>query len=116
MTYLDCYDIVSSQEKIIKPWGYEIIWANNQACNYVSKILFLESGKKISKQFHKVKDETIYILFGSLTLLIEKENIQNKFILNEGDSFHIPPGLIHRFVQKIVMSRFLKHQQHNLMM
>jgi len=83
--------------KIEKPWGYEIIWAHSKEAGYVSKILFIKKGHKTSKQFHKIKEETIYIDSGSLTLMILKNNIENYYHLIEGSSFHIEANLIHRF-------------------
>ena len=55
-------------KRILKPWGYEDIWAHTEY--YVGKILFVEKGQRLSKQYHKVKDESIYILSGILSLEI----------------------------------------------
>lgn len=97
MTYHLYPEECSNTNKIEKPWGYEIIWAHNKNAGYVSKILFIKHGHKTSKQFHKIKEETIYVLSGLLTLTIEKNNEEFIYYLKEGTSFHIEANLIHRF-------------------
>ena len=55
------------QNIITKPWGYELVLAHTD--KYVGKILFIEKGHRLSKQYHEIKDETLYVLEGVLTLL-----------------------------------------------
>lgn len=80
--------------KIDKPWGYELIWAHTD--KYVGKILHIENGFSLSLQYHKVKEETIMVKRGILTL--ELGDMENKTLLTlkESDVYHIKPGLIHR--------------------
>lgn len=52
--------------RIDKPWGHEIWWAWTD--DYVGKILHVKAGHKLSVQYHERKDETSYVLRGSLTL------------------------------------------------
>ena len=54
--------------RIEKPWGYEIRWALNE--KYIGKILRIEPGQKLSRQYHQQKDETVYVLDGKLELEI----------------------------------------------
>ncbi len=75
-----------------KPWGREIIWALTE--KYVGKILEINAGHALSTQFHRVKDETIMVISGTMELLFEGES----FILNEGDSRRIAPGSVHRMI------------------
>jgi len=77
---------------IDKPWGYELLLAHTD--KYVGKILFIEKGHRLSKQYHKVKDETLYILEGVLTLLTNDSEYSETH--QPGISIHIPPGTIHR--------------------
>ena len=51
-----------------KPWGHELIWAETD--KYVGKYLYIEPGKRLSRQYHEVKDETILVVSGNLTLQI----------------------------------------------
>lgn len=81
---------------IKKRWGYEELWAFST--KYAGKILFIKKGNRLSLQFHEKKEETIYVLDGELTLIYgaNKESL-NEVRLKEGESWHIHPGLIHRF-------------------
>ena len=80
---------------IHKPWGHEIIWGETK--DYVGKILCINQGHRLSRQYHKIKEETIMVLRGTLLLEIgEGENIvEHK--LKRGENFHVTPGTIHRF-------------------
>lgn len=86
---------LKSNKIVQKPWGYEEIWAN--ATGYLGKILVIEPNKRLSRQYHEHKEETVRVLKGELLLEIGSgEEIQRK-ILNPGDIFHVTPGTIHRF-------------------
>ena len=77
--------------KVEKPWGHEIRWAITE--KYLGKILHINSGQQLSLQYHEVKDESVYVLEGTL-LVKDKERVR---ILEEGESMRIQPGTIHRF-------------------
>lgn len=81
--------------RIDKPWGHEIRWAVND--KYLGKILHINKGTQLSRQYHEVKDETIYVLSG--ILLLELGSLDDIFthVLREGDSHRIKPNTIHRF-------------------
>ena len=79
-------------EIVIKPWGREIRWAVND--KYLGKILHINAGHKLSLQYHEQKDETIYVLKG--TVIVRNENRIIK-VLEEGESFRIQPMTVHRF-------------------
>lgn len=81
-------------QKIDKPWGFELIWAHTK--NYVGKILYVYNGFSLSLQYHKVKEETIMVSKGILTLEIGEENNKSIFKMKEKETYHIPPGVIHR--------------------
>lgn len=80
--------------KIDKPWGHELIWA--ETGKYVGKILHVMNGFCLSRQYHNVKDETIMVKSGILTLEIDQGDSRSVFKLNEGEVYHIPPRTIHR--------------------
>ena len=48
--------------RVEKPWGYELIWAETK--DYVGKILHIKKGHQLSLQYHKVKEETMYLSSG----------------------------------------------------
>jgi mannose-6-phosphate isomerase len=79
-----------------KPWGFENIWAETE--RYVGKILHIRAGKRLSLQFHRLKDETILVLSGKLRL--ELEDDRGEMCVSElvaGQSQRIPTGRKHRF-------------------
>lgn len=85
--------------RVEKPWGYELIWAHTG--RYVGKILHINSGAALSYQYHRVKEETIHVLSGVLTLHVSDDDSPPRVIeLQRGESFHITPGLRHRFEAK----------------
>jgi mannose-6-phosphate isomerase len=83
-------------ERVDKPWGYELIWAHTD--KYVGKILHVNKGESLSYQYHKVKDETIYLLHGDLELEIGAEKGRQTYRLNPGDCYRLSAGTRHRMV------------------
>ena len=45
-----------------KQWGKEIVYAQNDL--YSGKLLFIENDKISSYHYHKIKDETFYVIKG----------------------------------------------------
>ena len=87
--------MIVEQKKIIKPWGHEIIWSH---CDkFVGKILCIKSGEKLSRQYHEQKEETIFVLTGTLCLEIGMGERMKTIDLKKGQSYHIIPNTIHRF-------------------
>jgi mannose-6-phosphate isomerase-like protein (cupin superfamily) len=81
--------------RVEKPWGYEIIWAHTD--RYVGKILHVNKGEALSLQYHRVKDETLYLLRGRLRLEAgDGEDPLRVVELGVGESFRVPPGRRHR--------------------
>lgn len=80
-----------------KPWGHENIWALTD--KYAGKVLHINEGSRLSLQYHKVKEESIMVLEGTLELVLEENSRKHKesIIMNAGDTFHITPLTIHRF-------------------
>ena len=48
--------------RVEKPWGHEIVWAETE--RYVAKILFIRQGQRLSRQYHRRKDETFFVELG----------------------------------------------------
>src|SRR3989344_5401716 len=61
------------QEKIIKPWGREIIFTPKEL-GRTGKILSIRSKKRLSFQYHDNKEETLCLFSGSVLLLIENDD------------------------------------------
>jgi mannose-1-phosphate guanylyltransferase len=58
----------------------------------------IQAGESLSQQYHKVKDETLLVLEGRLTLEVERGDETAKVILHPRDTYRITPGTIHRMV------------------
>ena len=82
--------------RVDKPWGFELIWAHTD--RYVGKILHIERGEALSLQYHRVKDETLYVLSGVLQLELGESDAGpfRKLELRPGEAIHLPPGTRHR--------------------
>ena len=81
--------------KVEKPWGYELLFAITPA--YAGKLIFVKKGHRLSLQYHKEKDETLYIHQG--TALIEVEAEDGRMVVSEvsgGYCFRVPAGTKHR--------------------
>ena len=86
-------DIVKA-ETIIKPWGKEEILANTG--KYVMKRITINPGSRMSLQYHEIKEETIYVIEGVL-INWKTEEMQDHFTLMPGETYHVKPGVVHRF-------------------
>jgi mannose-6-phosphate isomerase len=82
--------------RVSKPWGYEIIWAETE--RYVGKILHIDAGARLSRQYHVKKDETFLVQSGEMDLEVGHGADLQVIRMRERDSFHCPPRTIHRMV------------------
>jgi mannose-6-phosphate isomerase len=90
--------MLKTPDIIKKPWGHEELWA--QASRYVGKILVIKEGHRLSRQYHRIKEETIMVLEGTLILEVgpsKKGGDIKRHELTAGKVFHVYPGTIHRF-------------------
>jgi mannose-6-phosphate isomerase len=80
--------------RVEKPWGYELHWAKTD--RYVGKLIHVLACHALSLQYHKVKDETIFVQSGRLKFEIgEGQRLVAREML-PGEAVHIPPGTVHR--------------------
>lgn len=77
-----------------RKWGTALTIENNNL--YCGKILKIKKGYRMSLQYHKLKDETLYVLTGKI--LVEYERGEMAFIetLYPGETVRIKPGEKHR--------------------
>ncbi len=82
--------------KVDKPWGHELIWAHSD--QYVGKKLFIKQGEALSLQFHRRKDETIYVESGRVEFTIggPGDAVPKTEVVGPGSAFHVTPGSVHR--------------------
>jgi mannose-6-phosphate isomerase-like protein (cupin superfamily) len=86
----------SRDRRVEKPWGHEIVWA--ETGRYAGKILVIETGRRLSLQYHERKLESIRVLSGRLRLLLEDDaGVLRTDELGPGESRLIPVGRRHRF-------------------
>lgn len=74
-----------------KPWGREIWYAHTN--DYAGKVLEVTAGQRLSLQKHEIKEETLYLLSGHVTLTFGTET----FDWQPGTLVHVPTGTVHRF-------------------
>ena len=83
-------------ERIEKPWGYEIVYAATE--HYLGKVLFIRAGEQLSLQFHKRKDEVIYVHSGRIELDVgEPGRTPDVEVVGPGRAFRFAPGVVHRW-------------------
>ena len=73
-----------------KLWGREE-WLVNDA--YCVKRMYLNEGYQCSLHYHEVKDETFYVIDG--TVMLNVDGVMHR--LEAGDYRRIKPGSLHRF-------------------
>lgn len=86
----------SLPRRVDKPWGHEIIWAHTG--KYVGKLLVIETGKRLSFQYHDVKDEWVHVIEGRLLLTLEDDAgavVDRELAAGEGA--WVPTGRKHRY-------------------
>ena len=82
--------------RVDKPWGNELIWALTD--RYCGKIITINTGSRLSLQYHERKDEWIFVTSGRL--LLELEDDRGELVgreLGAGDSAHVPVLRRHRY-------------------
>lgn len=81
-----------------KSWGWEHWFANN--AKYCGKLLFVRKGEWSSGgryHFHKIKDETFFVIEGGLILDYVEDGEFKEKMMESYESFRIPAGMKHRF-------------------
>lgn len=82
---------------LARPWGEEIFVAETP--QYLGKLLHYRAGAAGGLQYHVDKDETFYLHSG--TAYVDYDGGHGTLVrvtMEPGESFHIPPGAVHRFV------------------
>lgn len=77
-------------EYINAPWGHHETYAKNENCTV--KLIFVRPGMRLSRQYHKNRDEFWKVIFGPVIIEI------NGFTktLQAGETCEIPRGSVHR--------------------
>jgi mannose-6-phosphate isomerase len=82
-------------KRVEKPWGYELVYATTD--RYCGKVIFIRAGEQLSLQFHRTKDETVYVHSGRLELEIGEpgKNLDTE-VVGPGRAFRLTAGTVHR--------------------
>lgn len=82
-------------KRVDKPWGYELVFAATE--RYCGKLIFVKAGEQLSLQFHRAKDETIYVHSGRAEFQIGNPGGPLDIeVVGPGRAFHLAPGTVHR--------------------
>ena len=89
-------DNISFQKKVSKPWGSES-WLTSDNLPYTSKILHVTKGSRLSLQYHDLKDETLSLVSGKVSLVIgpDAASLETVDMLPEV-GYHVAPNVLHR--------------------
>lgn len=78
-----------------KSWGVERLVAHTP--HYTGKVLFMHATGTGALQYHEFKDETFHLFSGSAMVQYYDDDGVNNFVkMNAGESYHVPPGAVHR--------------------
>jgi len=82
-------------KRVDKPWGYELLYALTD--RYCGKVIFIRCGEELSLQFHREKDETLYVQSGRVEFEIgDPGKPVDREVVGPGRAFHLQPGTVHR--------------------
>ena len=104
---------LNEHTNISKQWGSEEWFANNSL--YCGKMLIVKEGEWSSGgryHYHKIKDETFFVLSGSLVLLVLDPDTE-VIMLREGDSYRVKPGIKHKFRSSGPECKFIEVSTHH---
>jgi mannose-6-phosphate isomerase-like protein (cupin superfamily) len=88
--------------KIIeKPWGNEILLACND--DYAAKIINVDADKRLSLQYHTIKNEVLYLDDGIAEVTINKKTME----LGPGATIELPAGTLLR-IEAVTDCKFLE--------
>lgn len=97
---------------VSKGWGHEQWICNND--KYCGKILVFNPDKKCSVHYHAIKDEVLFVDFGSIEMLYGWSGEELKSItLTKNMSFHIPTGLRHQMIAGPDGARIFEFSTHH---
>lgn len=91
-----CLHINAAQLCAVVPkvWGREEWIVNND--KYCGKKLIFLQGYRFSMHYHKIKEETFYVLSGRVFAELIDGGIASQRVMNPGDILHVKPNVLHR--------------------
>lgn len=98
-----------NEQSVQKKWGYETWFANNE--QYCGKLLCINLNRWSSEgafHYHKIKDETFFVIEGNLDLDYYEDGVFYSITLVPLQSFRVYPGVKHRFSTKSEQCKFIE--------
>ncbi len=93
---LDLDRFATDVRRVEKPWGYEIVYALTEG--YCGKVIFVRKGEELSLQFHREKDEVVYLHEGRIELQVgEPGRPLDAEVVKPGRAYRLRPGTVHRW-------------------
>ena len=91
--------VIDMEEKLPrkteKPWGNELLYA--LTLQYAGKVISVNKGFRLSLQYHKEKDESMYLLQGKVKFSVQApDGKMSETIGQPGYCLHLPPLTTHR--------------------
>ena len=99
-----CWTRPQDLYQVSKPWGHEL-WINGQHPTYAFKQIFVKSGTRTSLQYHNLKQETNFLIRGSIKLHYKNKDVANNAVspsdisdvqLQAVSTIDVSPGTLHR--------------------
>ena len=88
----------TKNEKIIKPWGEEILFTPSEL-KYTLKMIRVNEGQRLSLQSHTEKVETFVLIEGNMSLVIGSDLDHLETIeMQPQIGYNIAVGTIHRMI------------------
>ena len=79
-----------------RDWGEESLIALSPG-KYTLKKLFIKAGKKGGLQYHRLKDESAYVVSGKMIIRFDEgDGLLREKIVSAGDCFRFPPLCVHQ--------------------
>ncbi len=93
---LDLDRFATDVRRVEKPWGYEVVYALTE--RYCGKVIFVRKGEELSLQFHREKDEVVYLHEGRIELQVgEPGRPLDVEVVTPGRAYRLRPGIVHRW-------------------
>lgn len=94
-----------------KLWGREE-WIVNNA-KYCGKKLIFFKGFRFSLHYHKIKEESFYVLTGTAYLELVDQGVRTERILTSGDVVHVKPYVQHR-ITALTEAEIMEFSTHHM--
>lgn len=89
-------DWTTDVKRVDKPWGHEQ-WFALVDGKFCGKALHVTAGHALSLQYHKHKEEVMFVQTGRIRVEIgASESSLESFELLPGEAMHVRPGIRHR--------------------